>query len=142
MIVGYKTILACDGELHSVNVFNTTTMCRDNCIVTVSIGIGSNYANETLLDIAGNESRVFEISKHSNLNNITVSLLRLIEETAANNIEGKSLFCSLFFQAKYLFYKPPFFLTRLNIFSQTKTLVTMKILLVFEDDLGNGTKMT
>ena len=67
----------------------TTLNCRSAGIVTVSIRVGSVSKYDTLLDVAGNKSRVFQVSDYSNLNSITAGLVRVIEESASTGLEGE-----------------------------------------------------
>ena len=60
-------------------------------IITVSVGVGrayEDYLPSKLLEIAGNESRVFEARNFSNLNAITDGLLGVIEDSASIALEG------------------------------------------------------
>ena len=64
---------------------------RNAGIITVSVGVGrahEDYLPSKLLEIAGNESRVFEARNFSNLNAITDGLLGVIEDSASIALEG------------------------------------------------------
>ena len=64
---------------------------RDAGIVTVSVGVGSMTKYDTLLDVAGNESRLFSVSTYTDLNSITGGLVNIIESSATTSLEGKEL---------------------------------------------------
>jgi len=62
---------------------------RDLGIITVSVGVGQSGAEYTpskLLEIAGDESRVFEAENFTNLDGLTTDLQQLIQDAGKVNI--------------------------------------------------------
>ena len=62
---------------------------RNAGIVTISVGVGTATVPDQLLEIAGNESRLFLIGDYRNLNNITPGLVTIIEYEATIDLEGE-----------------------------------------------------
>ena len=62
---------------------------RNLGIITVGVGVGSGYNPGALQFIAGTNSRVFEASDFSNLNEITAGLVGVIESSSTGSLEGK-----------------------------------------------------
>ena len=75
----------------------------------MAVGVGSGYNRQTLLDVAGDASRVFEVTDFSALSGVTTGVLQVIQN-AGNllKIIFKNNFSviatDVFFNFKFPFY--------------------------------------
>ena len=63
-------------------------LSRDLGIITIAVGVGDGYEYSKLLEVAGNESQIFEATDYSSLGNITEGLLSIITDSATIVLEG------------------------------------------------------